>query len=177
LTPGSPSTSAGESSVGTARATLPTRESVGRHDPTENVRFRTRDTKCLDRDVECNAPSTETTAGELRNELSFGDSCFHPTPSLSAGICVGCAHSPDRLTLSQGAKFPEALVSTSTEAAVSSSRPPGSPWPIADAAAFLAVSTRHLHRLLDAGKARSVRLGRRRLIPDAEVQRLAREGC
>ena len=59
----------------------------------------------------------------------------------------------------------------------SPSRPPGSPWPIPDAAAFLTISQRHLHRLLDAGKVRSVRLGRRRLIPDAEVLRLAREGC
>lgn len=56
-------------------------------------------------------------------------------------------------------------------------RAPGSPWPITDAAQFLRVSTRHIHRLLDAGKVRSLRLGRRRLIPDTEVQRLAREGC
>ena len=56
-------------------------------------------------------------------------------------------------------------------------RVPGSPWSIQDAAEFLHVSKRHIHRLLDAGKVRSLRLGRRRLIPDAEVQRLAREGC
>lgn len=56
-------------------------------------------------------------------------------------------------------------------------RPPGSPWSINDAARFLHVSTRHLHRLLDVNKVRSLRLGRRRLIPDVEVQRLAREGC
>ncbi len=59
----------------------------------------------------------------------------------------------------------------------STPRPAGSPWPIPDAAAFLSVSSRHLHRLLDAGKVRSLRLGRRRLISDAEVQRLARDGC
>ena len=34
-----------------------------------------------------------------------------------------------------------------------------------------------LHRLLDAGKVRSLRLGRRRLIPASEVERLASEGC
>ena len=56
-------------------------------------------------------------------------------------------------------------------------RSSGSPWSIRDAAQFLNVSTRHIHRLFDAGKVRSVRLGRRRLIPDSEVQRLAREGC
>lgn len=56
-------------------------------------------------------------------------------------------------------------------------RPPGAPWAIPDAAAFLAVSERHLSRLLTANRVRSVRLGRRRLIPDDEVRRLAREGC
>lgn len=56
-------------------------------------------------------------------------------------------------------------------------RSPGSPWPIPDAATFLSISERHLHRLLDAKLVRSMRLKRRRLIPDDEVQRLAREGC
>ena len=56
-------------------------------------------------------------------------------------------------------------------------RPDGAPWAIPDAAAFLGVSARHLLRLLDAEKVRSVRLGRRRLIPDDEVRRLARQGC
>lgn len=56
-------------------------------------------------------------------------------------------------------------------------RTPGGPWSIPDAARFLTVSERHLYRLLDANKVRSVRLGRRRLIPDAEVQRLAGHGC
>jgi hypothetical protein len=31
--------------------------------------------------------------------------------------------------------------------------------------------------LADLGKVRTLRLGRRRLIADSEVQRLAREGC
>lgn len=53
----------------------------------------------------------------------------------------------------------------------------GGPWSIPDAAGFLRISQRHLYRLLDANKVRSVRLGRRRLIPGHEVQRLAREGC
>ncbi|AMV23320.1 Helix-turn-helix domain protein [Gemmata sp. SH-PL17] len=56
-------------------------------------------------------------------------------------------------------------------------RPHGSPWPLDEAAAYLQISARHLHRLLDANKVRSVRLGRRRLIPDTEVQRLACDGC
>jgi hypothetical protein len=34
-----------------------------------------------------------------------------------------------------------------------------------------------LHRLIDADKVRTVRLGRRRLIPAVEIERLAREGC
>ncbi|OWK41280.1 helix-turn-helix domain-containing protein [Fimbriiglobus ruber] len=56
-------------------------------------------------------------------------------------------------------------------------RTPGAPWPIPDAAAFLSISERHMHRLIDAKKVKAVRLGRRRLIPDAEVQRLASNGC
>lgn len=56
-------------------------------------------------------------------------------------------------------------------------RPPGSPWPIPDAAAFLAISDRHLWRLIDGGRVRAIRIGRRVLVPDAEMQRLAREGC
>ncbi len=56
-------------------------------------------------------------------------------------------------------------------------RQPGAPWSIADTAAYLTVSTRHLHRLIDSHKVKSILLGRRRLIPDSEVQRLAREGC
>jgi excisionase family DNA binding protein len=56
-------------------------------------------------------------------------------------------------------------------------RPPGAPWRVADAATFLDVSLRHLRRLLATSQVKSIRLGRRRLIPDAEVQRLARAGC
>ena len=56
-------------------------------------------------------------------------------------------------------------------------REPGAPWAIPDAAKFLSVSERHLYRLLDANKVRSVRIGRRRLLPDAEVRRLAHDGC
>jgi excisionase family DNA binding protein len=69
------------------------------------------------------------------------------------------------------------MTTTTPNAQPQPTRSPGSPWPIADAAQYLHVSTRHIHRLLDANKVRSLRLGRRRLIPDAEVQRLAREGC
>lgn len=56
-------------------------------------------------------------------------------------------------------------------------RPPGSPWPVPEAARFLGVSERHLYRLIDANKVRSLRIGRRRLIPAAEVERLATRGC
>ena len=56
-------------------------------------------------------------------------------------------------------------------------RPPGAPWSVPEAAKFLTISERHLYRLIDAGKVRAVRIGRRRLVPDPEVQRLAREGC
>lgn len=56
-------------------------------------------------------------------------------------------------------------------------RPMGAPWPFADAALYLSVSLRHLVRLADANKVTTIRLGRRRLIPDGEVKRLASEGC
>jgi excisionase family DNA binding protein len=56
-------------------------------------------------------------------------------------------------------------------------RPDGAPWELPAAAAFLSVSARHLQRQIAAGRLRSVTIGRRRLVPDAEVQRLAREGC
>jgi excisionase family DNA binding protein len=58
-----------------------------------------------------------------------------------------------------------------------SNRPPGAPWSIANAATFLGVSPRHLHRLLASSKVKSVRIGRRRLIPASEVERLAQQGC
>jgi len=58
-----------------------------------------------------------------------------------------------------------------------SPRPPGSPWAFAEAAPFLGVSKRHLFRLADQNKVRTIRIGRRRLLPDSEVLRLAREGC
>lgn len=66
---------------------------------------------------------------------------------------------------------------TTTPQQPAPTRPAGAPWPISDAAAFLTISERHLHRLLDAGKVRSLRIGRRRLIPDSEVQRLSTHGC
>jgi excisionase family DNA binding protein len=55
-------------------------------------------------------------------------------------------------------------------------REPGRPWPIAEAAEFLCVSERHLARLGKAGKVRLLRFGRRVLLSDAEVRRLATEG-
>jgi excisionase family DNA binding protein len=64
-----------------------------------------------------------------------------------------------------------------TTSARSTDRPEGGPWPIADAANFLCVSLRHLVRLADAQKVKTIRFGRRRMIPDAEVRRLATEGA
>lgn len=65
----------------------------------------------------------------------------------------------------------------SAPAAPPAARPPGSPWPVADAARFLSVSERHLFRQIDAGRVKSILIGRRRLIADAEVRRLAADGC
>lgn len=55
-------------------------------------------------------------------------------------------------------------------------REPGSPWPLDLAAEFLAISKRHLMRLVDDGKVRSIKIGSRRFIPDAEVRRVASSG-
>ncbi|MBA4192362.1 MAG: DNA-binding protein [Planctomycetaceae bacterium] len=56
-------------------------------------------------------------------------------------------------------------------------RSTGSPWSFDAAAEFLTVSARHLMRLADAGKLKTIRIGHRRLIPDVEVIRIAKEGC
>jgi excisionase family DNA binding protein len=55
-------------------------------------------------------------------------------------------------------------------------RQPGAPWSFQEAAQFLGISTRHLHRLADLKKVRTIRLGRRRLLPDDDIRRLANEG-
>lgn len=64
----------------------------------------------------------------------------------------------------------------SDPSAQSRAREPGSPWPLDHAAAFLGISKRHLIRLIDDGKARALRLGRRVLVADAELRRLAEKG-
>lgn len=56
-------------------------------------------------------------------------------------------------------------------------RPAGAPWPVPDAAAYLGVSARHLWRKIAEGEIRSIRFGRRVLIPADELTRLAAEGC
>lgn len=56
-------------------------------------------------------------------------------------------------------------------------RPPGAPWSLRDAAAFLGISERHLANLIAEGKVRSIKFGDRRLIPANELERLAAEGA
>jgi excisionase family DNA binding protein len=48
---------------------------------------------------------------------------------------------------------------------------------IREAAESLNVSTFTLRRLIDGGQVRSVTIGSRRLIPEDEVERVAREGA
>ena len=52
-------------------------------------------------------------------------------------------------------------------------RPAGKPWGVLEAAEFLGISTRTLWRLIDARDVKVTRLGRRVLVPDTEVRRLA----
>ena len=55
-------------------------------------------------------------------------------------------------------------------------RQTGAPWSVRDAAKFLGISERHLIRLIEDAKVGSFLLGRRRLIADAEVRRVAEGG-
>lgn len=57
------------------------------------------------------------------------------------------------------------------------SRIPGAPWSCRDAAKFLGISQRHLHRMMDLGEIKEIRIGKRRLVPDTEVRKVATEGC
>jgi excisionase family DNA binding protein len=55
-------------------------------------------------------------------------------------------------------------------------REPGRPWPIAEAAQYLSVSSKTLTRLAAAGKLKLIRIGTGRgrvLVPDAELRRIA----
>lgn len=54
-------------------------------------------------------------------------------------------------------------------------RPAGKPWGVSEAADFLGISARTLWRLIDAKDVKVTRLGRRVLVPDSEVRRLAGE--
>jgi excisionase family DNA binding protein len=55
-------------------------------------------------------------------------------------------------------------------------RPPGAPWSLRDAAAWLGISERHLAALCADGRVRSIKIGCRRLIPSDELERVGREG-
>jgi len=55
-------------------------------------------------------------------------------------------------------------------------REPGRPWSYADAADFLGVCCATVARACRDGRIRCVAFGRRRLIPDDELRRVAREG-
>ena len=55
-------------------------------------------------------------------------------------------------------------------------RPEGKPWSLRAAAAFWGVSERHVAHLVATSRVRSITIGRRRLLPDDEVKRVAREG-
>ena len=56
-------------------------------------------------------------------------------------------------------------------------RPEGAPWKYAEAWPYLNISERTLHRLINAGKVQVIYIGKKPLIPDSEVRRLAAAGC
>lgn len=55
-------------------------------------------------------------------------------------------------------------------------RAAGKPWTVRDAAEFLGVHPRTIQRAIDANKVRPVRFGRKVMLPDAVVRKLATEG-
>lgn len=55
-------------------------------------------------------------------------------------------------------------------------RQPGAPWSLRDAAEFLGISPRHLARLIDTAAVKSIKIGRRVFVADAEVRRVAEHG-
>jgi hypothetical protein len=56
-------------------------------------------------------------------------------------------------------------------------RPDGAPWSMRDAASYWGVSERHVAGLAAAGKVRTIKIGSRRMVPDAEVRRVAEQGA
>jgi excisionase family DNA binding protein len=54
-------------------------------------------------------------------------------------------------------------------------RATGKPWSVREAAQFLGISERSLWRLIDARDVKVTRLGRRVLVPDCVIRRLAGE--
>jgi excisionase family DNA binding protein len=50
-------------------------------------------------------------------------------------------------------------------------------WPVEAASRRISVSEFTVRRLIKSGHLRAVRVGKRVLIPEAEIQRVTREGC
>jgi excisionase family DNA binding protein len=55
-------------------------------------------------------------------------------------------------------------------------RPAGKPWTLPEAADFLGVHLRTLRRAIDMNKAKPIRFGRKVMLSDATVRKLAEEG-
>jgi excisionase family DNA binding protein len=53
---------------------------------------------------------------------------------------------------------------------------PGQPWTVPQASAFLQVSDKHLNNLIAENRVRVIRLGRRVLLADDTVRKIATEG-
>lgn len=56
------------------------------------------------------------------------------------------------------------------------SRPKKRVWSIIDTAIQLDTCPSMVHKLIRAGKIRSVKIGSRRVVPDPEIQRISEEG-
>jgi hypothetical protein len=53
----------------------------------------------------------------------------------------------------------------------------GAPWSVVGAAGYLGISRRHLIALMDGGFVQFIQLGARRMVPDAELRRVAEQGA
>ena len=65
---------------------------------------------------------------------------------------------------------------SATQVPAPAARPPGKPWSLREGAEFVGVCQATLERACRAKRVKSVKVGRRVLIADDELRRVAREG-
>ena len=56
-------------------------------------------------------------------------------------------------------------------------RPAGAPWHLAEARDYLGIPERTFRKLTSAGTVRTIKIGTKKMVPDAEVRRVAADGA